>query len=456
MKAILAHGIGGVRDLPVPAWLFLYGAAIVLVVSFVALGVLWRRPLLEQHADGRPLPATAQRILLSPVLRVVLGAASFLLLLLTVAACFFGAASSALNIAPTFVYVGFWIGLVPVVVLLGDIWPVLNPWKAAADGVAWIADRTGAQSQPLARYPDGLGRWPAAAVLLLFAALELAYFQPANTRALGLAILVYSALMWVGATAFGRAAWFANGDAFTAYFGLLASLAPFAARTDAGGRRELVVRWPLTGATRIPTPPGTIAVIAVMLGSVAFDGLSRISWWQDRRFDLTLETQGWSDLAGTLMNLAGLLLCVLAVGGAYLLAVAAAARLADAGPRLVLARAFVGSLIPIALVYAISHYFTALLIQGQALIPMASDPFGRGWDLFGTADYRVDITPISPNAVWYVQVVALVAGHVAGLALAHDRAVSRFPPDRALRTQYPLLALMVLYTVGGLWLLSRQ
>jgi hypothetical protein len=145
---------------------------------------------------------------------------------------------------------------------------------------------------------------------------------------------------------------------------------------------------------------------------------------------------------------------VLAVGGAYLLATAVAARLADAGSGL--AADFVGSLVPIALVYTISHYFTALLIQGQALIPMASDPFGRGWNLFGSADYRVDITPISPNAVWYVQVIALVAGHVAGLALAHDRAVSRFPPNRALPTQYPLLGLMVVYTVGGLWLLSRQ
>jgi hypothetical protein len=95
-------------------------------------------------------------------------------------------------------------------------------------------------------------------------------------------------------------------------------------------------------------------------------------------------------------------------------------------------------------------------VQGQALIPLASDPFGRGWDLFGSADHGVDLSPISANHVWYVQVISLVAGHVAGLALAHDRAVSLFPPARALRSQYPLLALMVLYTVGGLWLLSQQ
>jgi hypothetical protein len=452
--APLAHGIGGVRDLPVPEWLFFYGAGIVLVVSFVALGVLWRRPLLERHADGRPLPAPALRILLSPFLHVLLGAASLFLLLVVAAASFFGAASPAVNIAPTFVYVAFWIGLVPLVVVLGNVWPALNPWKAAADGIAWISERTGSESQPLARYPERLGRWPAAVLLLLFAALELAYYEPADPRALGFAILVYSGAMWIGATTFGREVWFANGDAFTAYFGVLATLAPFAARTDPGGRRELVLRWPLTGPTRLEPRPGTIAVVAVMLGSVGFDGLSRIAWWQDRRYDLAVVTQGWSDLAGTLMNLVGLVLSVLVVGAAYLLAAAAARRLAGAGPAL--AGAFVGSLIPIALVYAVSHYFTLLLIQSQALIALASDPLGRGWDLFGTADHGVDISPVSPNTVWYVQVVALVAGHVAGLTLAHDRAVSRFPPDRALRTQYPFLALMVLYTVGGLWLLSRQ
>jgi hypothetical protein len=113
--------------------------------------------------------------------------------------------------------------------------------------------------------------------------------------------------------------------------------------------------------------------------------------------------------------------------------------------------------VPIALAYAISHYFSLLLSQGQVLVPLASDPLGRGWDLFGTTDFSVNLTPLSPNTIWYVQVGSLVVGHVAGLAVAHDRAVSLFPSaDRALRTQYPLLALMVVYTVGGLWLLAQQ
>ena len=116
---------------------------------------------------------------------------------------------------------------------------------------------------------------------------------------------------------------------------------------------------------------------------------------------------------------------------------------------------FLSGLVPIALVYAVSHYFTFLVVQGQYAITLASDPFGYGWDLFGTIDYAPNIAPFSPNTVWYVQVGSLVAGHVAGLAVAHDRAVSILPERDALRSQYAMLALMVLYTIGGLWLLSQ-
>jgi len=121
-----------------------------------------------------------------------------------------------------------------------------------------------------------------------------------------------------------------------------------------------------------------------------------------------------------------------------------------------LADLFLFSLVPIALAYAIAHYFSLLVNEGQKAIRMASDPLGHGWDLFGTADFATRLSVLSPETIWYGQVAALVVGHVFGLVLAHDRAVSIFRSARlALRTQYAMLALMVLYTVGGLWLLSR-
>jgi hypothetical protein len=215
------------------------------------------------------------------------------------------------------------------------------------------------------------------------------------------------------------------------------------------------VRWPLTGLSGRLERPGMLAFVAVMLGSVAFDGISRSTIWQNLRARLEepyiLDAPNTAELVTTLLSLAGLTAAVLTVALAYRLAVWAAERLIDSDRSLV--ADFLPSLVPIAFVYAVAHYFTLLLIQGQFAIPLASDPFGRGWNLFGTIHYTPNLMPVSPNNVWYVQVGAIVAGHVAGLTVAHDRAVTIFPQREALRSQYAMLALMLLYTFTGLTLL---
>ena len=433
----LAHGIGSVTDPPIPQWLAYYGAAAVLVLSFAALGALWRTPLLERDRF-RPLFRFPRR-----AVRVLLGAVGLLLFVVVFMAALVGERSVGTNIAPTFVLVGFWVGLVPVSVLLGNVWAWLNPWRAAADVVAWTWDRAGLAWDPPFAYPERLGRWPAALLLLAFTALELAYTDPGDPRILALAIAIYSWVTWVGIAAFGRDAWLPNGEAFTVYFGLLARLAPVGLRDGRIG-----LRAPLDRVARIPEPPGTVAFVAVMLGTVAFDGFSRTTWWQDRLFRIETE------LGAILFNALGLLAAVVIVAVAYVLAVEVARRIGRERARL--EQAFVGSLIPIALAYVIAHYLTYLLVQGQLLIPLASDPFGYDWDLFGTIDYRVNVQPLGADAVWYAQAGALVVGHVLGLVIAHDKALALFGSTKvALRTQYAMLGLMVLYTVGGLWLLSR-
>jgi hypothetical protein len=455
--AASAHGIGGVRDLPVPLWLFYYGGAIVLILSFIALGVLWRRPLLEAHAGGRPLPAVLQRVLLSRALRVVLGALGFFLLVVVTAAALFGTSLVSRNLAPTFVYVIFWVGLVPVVIVFGNVWSAVNPWRAAADAYVWLANRIGFRPAPLSSFPAEWGRWPATVLLFLWAALELAYFNPANPRVVGIAILFYSFLTWYGMVVFGRAAWLESGEAFNLYFGLLARIAPFAIQ-EREERREAVIRPPLAGLSLREAVPGTLPFIAVMLGSVTFDGFSRTNFWQDLRADLVspyvVNSPTLADVVTTLVNVAGLAVIVGLVALAYLAALRIATELA--GEKLD-ASDFVLTLVPIALAYAVAHYFSSLVVTGQNIIPLASDPFGHGWDLFGTADYRPRVTVLSPNVTWYVQVGALVVGHVMGLALAHDRAVQLFRSARvALKTQYAMLALMIVYTVTGLWLLWQS
>jgi hypothetical protein len=440
-SGLLAHGIGAVEDLPVPAWLFYYGAALVLIFSFVALAVLWKEPRLDRLRE-RPLPESLQRFLLSRGLRAALGALSFAVYLVVVSAALVGTDSPTRNLAPSFVYVAFWLGMPLLSVLLGNVWPVVDPWRAAADAVTWASRKAGIDWRPPLDYPPRLGYWPAAALLTGFVALELAYPDPDSPRAVGIAALVYSWLTWTGAAAFGRRAWFENGEGFTSYFGLFSRMAAFGSRDG-----KLVVRRPLTELLRTEEKAGTIALIAVVLGSVAFDGLSRTNWWEDR-------THTAGDVGEMAINLLGLGACLAFAASTYLTAVAVAARLARSD--LDLRTAFVGSLVPIAFAYLVAHYFSLFVLQGQFLYSLVSDPYGEGWDLFGTGDFVPDLTILTPETIWYVQVGALVVGHVLGLVLAHDRALSLFPSVRsALRAQYAMLALMVVYTVGGMWILSR-
>jgi hypothetical protein len=453
----LAHGLGGVRDPVLPDWLMYYAGSLVLILSFVALGVLWRRPVLEGRGDGRPLSERWQRLLLWPGWRIGLGALSAGLLVVVWLAAFVGRPDAGDNLAPTFVWVIFWLGLVPLVVIFGNLWSVLSPWKAVADAVAWTWSKTGRPWEPAATYPERLGRWPAAALLFAYAALELAYPRAAEPRTLALAIVVYSWITWAGMLVFGRRVWNENGEAFNVYFGLLGLISPFAVG-EREGRRAVVVRPPLAGLTLPQTRPGTVAFVLVMLGSVAFDGFSRQQWWQDRLYNLEaryiVDSPRTADLVATGFNTLGLLAAVIAIATLFLLAVWAAR--AVSGTREELASVFVASLVPIALAYSIAHYFTLLVNQGQFALPLSSDPFGKGWDLFGTSDFQPSLFN-SPNAIWYVQVGVLVAGHVLGLALAHDRAVALWGSARtAVRTQYAMLTLMVLYTCTGLWLLSAS
>jgi hypothetical protein len=453
MPAVVAHGIGTVQDLPVPAWLFYWGAAVVLVVSFVALGALWHRPLLGRHAAGRPLGAAVSRAVLGP-LRVLVQALSVGLFCLVWAAALVGDTDPLANLAPTWIYVAFWLGVPVLSVLLGDVWRALSPWRAIADGFVWLRELRGGTAQPLTDYPARLGRFPGALALFAFVALELAYADPSGPRPLAFAIALYTYWALFGMAAFGRETWCRHGEGFAVLFGLLARIAPLHA---ADGRLRL--RWPLTGLTGAEHVPGTVAFFAVMLGSVLFDGYSRGATWQDLVAEIeapyVLDRPGLGELLVTGVNLLGLLGAVVLVALAYLAACAVAGLAVDA--RRSLAPDFVLSLVPIAFAYVIAHYFSLLVLQGQFLAPLLSDPLGRGWNLLGTAGVVPDIGILSPNTIWYVQAGALVVGHVAGLTVAHDRAVTIFPDRRAaLRSQYALLALMVLYTVGGLWVLSQE
>ena len=267
------------RDLPVPDWLFFWG------------GGGRARPLVPRARstleDAAARAAARLAIRCRPgssgscarrVLHGVLGAISAGLLVLIFLTALIGEPSSAQNLSPTFIYVIFWLGLVPLQVVFGNVWRVLNPWLAIANGVEWIWRKLGQEWKPPLEYPERLGVWPAAFFLLCFAALELCYAEPASPRALALAIALYSYAMWFGMAAYGRREWDSRGNGFSVYFGLLARIAPFG---EHEGR--LVWRVPFSGLSGRETTPGVLAFVAVMLGSVGFDGFSRSSFWQDLR-----------------------------------------------------------------------------------------------------------------------------------------------------------------------------
>ena len=451
----IAHGLVARSDLPIPEWLFGWAAAMVLVVSFVALAILWPEPRLEREG-WRPLPAWLGRVLTSRAVEILCGAIGIFLFGLVIYTGLEGVQSSTANFAPTFIYVIFWLGFVPASVLLGDVFRAFNPWRAIGRAVAWVA-KTAARGDlpaPLT-YPEKLGRWPAAAGIFAFAALELVASNGDRPENLAIAVLIYSAVTFIAMALYGVERWCDRGEAFSVYFNLFSRISPVETRG-----REIGLRKPLSGLAALPPAAGTVPLLAVMIGSVTFDGASEAQPWTDISPDLA---QFFQDLGLTpqhsleLAFLLGLILAVLLVYGFYRLGVLGARSVGGGFSANQLANAFVHSLVPIALAYVAAHYFTLLLFQGQAMAYLASDPLGDGSDIFGTANTQIDYTIIGGETTWYFQVGFVVAGHVAALVLAHDRALALYSDAKqAVRSQYWMLAVMVGFTSLALWLLSQS
>lgn len=432
-----AHGVGSRADLPLPIWLFAYSAAAALAVSFVALRVLWPRPRLAAASGGRPLPRPVDTM--AQVVGIVARAVVLALFLTTVVAAFFGVDSVARNMAPTAFYVVFWVGMQVVSAVFGDVWSRVNPIRTIAVGVDRISG-----NDPDTDTSTGIwaSHWPAAAGLLAFHWLELAYFDPGSIVPVSLFLGLYSGAMLIGATVFG-AGWLRVGDGFGVLFSLLAALAPL--YRDDDGRLRL--RAPFSGLSTVEPRRGTLGVVLVILGGTSFDGVTRTQFWDD----IVGSRREW---ALTVTNTIGLLLTIATVAVLFLVACRLVAMLAgDDDGTYEQAWRWVPSLVPIVLAYSIAHYFSLLVFEGQAFVALLSDPLGEGWDLFGTASNLIDFTVVSPNQIAYVQVGAIVGGHVAGVVAAHDRSVELFPEKIAVRSQYPMLAVMIAYTVGGLLLL---
>jgi hypothetical protein len=444
-----AHGIVGKADLPIPVWLFSWTAAIVLVVSFVALSTMWTRPQLQQ-------PRLRALLRLPRALEWLAGLIGMVLFAVVVYSGFAGAQVTQANFSVTFIYVIFWVGLPLMSVLFGDVFRALSPWRTCARACAALLGlaRRGRPVAPLLRYPQWLGLCPATAGIVGFAWLELIYVEKDRPSILAALSVGYFLAMLLGMALFGVEQWSSQADGFGVYFNLLSKLSPLVRGKDG----VLYLRRPLSGVTDLEIRAGTVAFICTQIGTTTFDGFSNGGIWRNNEPNLQslFEDLGFHPTpAQELAYSVGLVFCILLISGVYRLGIFGVQRVSERYDRSTLTRTFVHTLVPIAFAYVLAHYFSLLLWQSQAMVYLASDPLGNGSNLFGTAGFQIDYHLISYAAIWYVQVAALVSGHVGGLALAHDRALVLYKdPEEAVRSQYWMLAVMVAFTSFGLWLLS--
>jgi hypothetical protein len=437
---ISAHGIGGAKDLPIPAGYAVTGAAAALAVSFVVLAVAWRTPRFDAARRGRPLPARLSSALESTVLVVILRVLGFVFFAYVAWAA---VAGPDLLTNPTFgvVYVLLWVGIVPMSVLFGPFYRSVNPLRAIHLALTRLTG--GRPENGLLRLPRWVGYWPAALGLLAFVWLELVYPESTYLSPVRLWFAAYLAIVVVGAALFGSD-WFEQADPFEAWSTLAGHLSVIG-RTGEDGDGPLVLRSPLGNLDGVPVRPGLVGVVAVLFGSTAFDSFKDSNQWL--RFTQSVST------SATWLDLAALLLFCAVVGVS--LAVATMATGVEPGvARRTLPNRFAHSVVPIIVGYVVAHYLSYFVEVGGQTIAKLSDPMGTGANLLGTADLPVTYwLSTHPTFLAVVKVLAVVTGHVLGVIAAHDRAVRLLPKRHQLTGQLPLLVVMVFYTVTGLYLL---
>jgi hypothetical protein len=489
-----AHGFGERYDLPVPLSYFMVGGGAAVVLSFAMIGLVvkgeaqrfsYPRFNLIRHPLSR-------LVLAGPVILPIKMFAVFLLGLI-VAVAVFGDPRPSMNFAPTFIWVIWWVGMGFFVALFGNLWALVNPWKAIygwAEGLYAVIRSDGEFSYGR-DYPKKLGIWPAVALLFAFAWAENAYVGSAEPRRLAAMVLTYSVITFGGMFLFGKHRWLKHGEVFSVVFGYLARFSITEVRVIESEVCELCsseacsaqeqgdgcvdcyecaeyadepqfdLRPPAVGLNNIGTVGGDVlAMVILILAMVTFDGFGATPEWVEVQSKfvtwfpgLTREWLNGVTIANT-MGLVGIPLAFALVyfGFAHLMGLMTGSQLTAS----TLAKAFVFSLIPIALAYNFAHFLSFLLIQGQLIIPLVSDPFGFDWNLFGTRDYLIDIGITNARFIWFFSIAVIVIGHMIAVYLAHIRAIALFTnKELVLKSQLPMLGLMVIYTIVSLWIVSR-
>ena len=482
VSPVAAHAFGQRYDLPIPLNYFLVGAVATVFLSFVLIGLFVQRhpeKFSYPRLDLLKVPVVGA-VLSNSIAGVVIRALSVLIFLLLLVVGFFGTDRAVENLSPTFIWIIWWVGMGYVVALVGNVWVFINPWKITFEWYRRLRGHADESEDPPFTYPPGLVVWPALLLFFLFAWAENVYTGAFRPFTLSVLVLLYSIVMWVGMAAFGKHVWLRNGEAFTVLFGFFSRFSPTELRvtnrevcSDCGSEcqyepdcvdcydcyeyaepedRQLNLRPFAVGlALQERVSVATAAFVVLALATVSFDGFQDTETWVNIRTSmLSFST---SDVVDTVaLALAPALFAVVYLAFAW--GIKTLSR--EESGVIEVASAYVFSLVPIALAYNLAHFITLLLIQGQLIIPLASDPFGFGWNILGTAEYRLNLEIISAKVVWFISLIAIVLGHVISVYLAHVISLRRASNSSdALRGQIPMLALMIVYTATSLWIIAQ-
>lgn len=449
-----AHGTEDGFVLLLPSQHYIAGAAIAVAASFLLLGLLPQRLALRMtRTEGLSL------LPLPPFSITPFSLLSLLLLLALVGAGLFGSSDPMRNPLPLFIWVDWWIGFTLLQALTGNLWNLFNPWSGLIRVLRWLS---GARlpAKGFLTLPGQIGHAVAIVQFFCFAWYELVDLAPYDPDRLAYAAIIFWSFNFGGMLVFGEGEWRSRAEPFSIYFNLIGALAPLQAQTEGDGRRTwLHLVWPgLKIAARAPMSLSGGFFVLLTLATVSFDGFSQTFTWAGLIGLNPLEFPGrsavvWQSTFGLVGALAALAILFYGCVWIGLRLAPSALGLGHVAGRLIY------SIVPISLAFHAAHYLTFLMVEGQYALIAYSDPFGLGWNLFGTATDQVTTSFFfnyeSVLAIWNTQTALIVVGHVIGIGVAHVIAVDLLRDGgRAVRSQIALAVFMVLYTAFGLWLLA--
>lgn len=501
---VFAHGFGERYDLPIPLSYFIFGAVAVVVLSFLIIGVFVKQNTYDKDYHQFNIWNKKNIKLILKVFKFLLGILSVGILILTVLTGLLGTKNALDNFAPTFVWIIWWVGLGYIVAIFGNLWVIANPWSII---FKYTENIFKGKIKPIYKWPSSLDTWPALIVFFIFAWFENVYSGSSAPNILAISLIGYSIYSFGGMFIFGRHVWLRHADPFFVLFSLFSRFSITEIRVVTSGDNEAICkkcnsycfdvtlkdcvdcyecwenapdklrkfsfRFFASGLARGEKISWALVSFHIMaLATVTFDGFAETPAWVSIQNAIwpVFEISPFSTSAT--IKTVGILFFPVLFFGVYVFVCANIARFShNRMSRDEVIKSFVFSLVPIALAYNLSHYISFLLITGQQIVPLLSDPFGCSslnsanidsaicftrWNLFKTVEYTPNISIINAKFAWIFSVIALVGGHIFSVFVAHIISLRKLKNHKlAVKSQYPMLFLMVFYTGISLWIIAQ-